>query len=419
MAGRDPFATGSGVASGAPLLWSLQDVLSQSADGALGRPAQGADHTNEEFVKSQEQQMADQVGTRAHVLLRRSGACCGTPTAAATCAPIRRAHKAPHAHNAPHAWPRPQVSAQRRRLPDVLNDRALFTRAVPFGDRGDPAYHSPSSRIGGNYSPAASGAASALLVQPQVGTGEAQWARPAAVATDVLRQHIALKRMHHPSLTLQEPHQVRSKGPLGAGTSGARPGAASPPPAPGALAHPSMQHHLLPPLRQAAGAAGGPLGLSLVGGARGASPIPAVAATSSQPYSSPAAVGNPLRATSPGPLAGTLLERPPRAPRSPSPQRGLAAAAAEGAAAAGGARSDGGAGAGEHGSIIEAEVADAIMRYHYYVERGIDARHIAPYRCVAGKVAVGDHQCDTCTAAVAEAPGVCDCWLGQKHATRC
>jgi hypothetical protein len=58
---------------------------------------------------------------------------------------------------------------QRRRLPPVLNDKSLFTKAAPYGDRGDQGYHSPCNRIGVNYSPA-SGAAASLLFEeyPQV-----------------------------------------------------------------------------------------------------------------------------------------------------------------------------------------------------------------------------------------------------------
>ncbi len=54
-------------------------------------------------------------------------------------------------------------------MPPVLNDRALFTKAAPFGDRGDQSYHAPSNRIGVNYSPASMAAAAALFEEvPQV-----------------------------------------------------------------------------------------------------------------------------------------------------------------------------------------------------------------------------------------------------------
>ena len=33
---------------------------------------------------------------------------------------------------------------QRRKLPPMLNERALFTLAAPYGDKDDPFYHSAS-----------------------------------------------------------------------------------------------------------------------------------------------------------------------------------------------------------------------------------------------------------------------------------
>lgn len=62
-----------------------------------------------------------------------------------------------------------QVVEQRRKLPPVVNDKALFTRAAPFGDRSDQAYHAPSNRIGTYYSPASARAAAQLFEEfPQV-----------------------------------------------------------------------------------------------------------------------------------------------------------------------------------------------------------------------------------------------------------
>ena len=62
-----------------------------------------------------------------------------------------------------------QVVGQRQRLPPVLNDKSLFTKAAPYGDREDQAYHAPSNRIGVNYSPASMAAASLLFEEcPQV-----------------------------------------------------------------------------------------------------------------------------------------------------------------------------------------------------------------------------------------------------------
>ena len=56
-----------------------------------------------------------------------------------------------------------QMVAQRRKLPALINDHALFTRAAPFNDKEDPFYHSPSNRIGNNYSPRAHVATSILF----------------------------------------------------------------------------------------------------------------------------------------------------------------------------------------------------------------------------------------------------------------
>eukprot|EP00775_Hariotina_reticulata_P006670 gene6670-6894_t len=56
-----------------------------------------------------------------------------------------------------------KVVEQRRKLPPVLNDKALFTKAAPFGDRADQSYHGPSNRIGVYYSPCSMAAAAMLL----------------------------------------------------------------------------------------------------------------------------------------------------------------------------------------------------------------------------------------------------------------
>jgi len=62
-----------------------------------------------------------------------------------------------------------QVIEQRRKLPPVVNDKALFTKAAPFGNRSDQAYHAPSNRIGSYYSPASAHAAALLFEEfPQV-----------------------------------------------------------------------------------------------------------------------------------------------------------------------------------------------------------------------------------------------------------
>jgi hypothetical protein len=52
----------------------------------------------------------------------------------------------------------------------VVNDKALFTKAAPYGDRADQAYHAPSNKIGAYYSPEASHAAALLFEEfPLVG----------------------------------------------------------------------------------------------------------------------------------------------------------------------------------------------------------------------------------------------------------
>jgi hypothetical protein len=72
-----------------------------------------------------------------------------------------------------------QIVSQRRKLPPVLNDRSLFTRASPYGNKDDPFYHSPSNRIGGNYSPHAQHAASILFEEfPQASPPAANHAHP-------------------------------------------------------------------------------------------------------------------------------------------------------------------------------------------------------------------------------------------------
>lgn len=63
-----------------------------------------------------------------------------------------------------------QVVEQRRKLPPVVNDKALFTKAAPYGDRADQAYHAPSNKIAAYYSPEASHAAALLFEEfPVVG----------------------------------------------------------------------------------------------------------------------------------------------------------------------------------------------------------------------------------------------------------
>lgn len=62
-----------------------------------------------------------------------------------------------------------KVIEQKRKLPPLLNERAVHTRAATYGDKYDQFYHSPSSRIGSNYSMPSERANGDLLEQfPQV-----------------------------------------------------------------------------------------------------------------------------------------------------------------------------------------------------------------------------------------------------------
>jgi hypothetical protein len=69
-----------------------------------------------------------------------------------------------------------QMLEQRRKLPPMVNDRSLFTRAAPFYDKSDPFYHSPSQRIGSNYTPSSMHAAAVLFeVFPKVSRPPCLW----------------------------------------------------------------------------------------------------------------------------------------------------------------------------------------------------------------------------------------------------
>lgn len=46
--------------------------------------------------------------------------------------------------------------------PPLLDERSLFTKAATYGDRADPYYHPPSSRIGSYYTPTAAKAGDLL-----------------------------------------------------------------------------------------------------------------------------------------------------------------------------------------------------------------------------------------------------------------
>lgn len=61
--------------------------------------------------------------------------------------------------------PDTQMVEQQRKLPPLLNERSLFTRASTYGDKEDPLYHSPCNRIAHSYSPGSSRAAAVLFEQ--------------------------------------------------------------------------------------------------------------------------------------------------------------------------------------------------------------------------------------------------------------
>lgn len=85
---------------------------------------------------------------------------------------------------------------------------------------------------------------------------------------------------------------------------------------------------------------------------------------------SPIRVGSPLRSSSPGPSAMRLTQQQQQ-------QRVASTGVGQDHHQAGWAGSGVGS---KEGAFFELEVADAIMRYHYYIENGIDPRHVAPYR---------------------------------------
>ncbi|KAL0034639.1 hypothetical protein WJX77_000328 [Trebouxia sp. C0004] len=73
-------------------------------------------------------------------------------TAATTSSLVAR----PGAVVSPQGWPASLAA------PPLLDERSLFTKAATYGDRGDPYYHPPSSRIGSYYTPTASRACDLL-----------------------------------------------------------------------------------------------------------------------------------------------------------------------------------------------------------------------------------------------------------------
>lgn len=68
-----------------------------------------------------------------------------------------------------------KVIEQKRKLPPLLNERAVHTRAATYGDKYDQFYHSPSSRIGANFSMTSEWANGNLLEHfPQVSSAAHQ-----------------------------------------------------------------------------------------------------------------------------------------------------------------------------------------------------------------------------------------------------
>lgn len=150
-----------------PLVWCLQEYLQQQqkagggGEGGAASPQQQQQHV---YVKTQELEAASKV--RCAGQCRRTRAF-GTRRDLPSCINITTAHNCTHTillHNRAL-----QVLEQRRKLPPVVNDKALFTRAAPFGDRADQAYHAPSNKIGAYLSPASAHAAALLFEEfPQV-----------------------------------------------------------------------------------------------------------------------------------------------------------------------------------------------------------------------------------------------------------
>nr|8GLV_Kg Chain Kg, DHC_N2 domain-containing protein [Chlamydomonas reinhardtii] len=189
-----------------------------------------------------------------------------------------------------------EITSQRRKLPPVLNDRSLFTRAAPFGNKDDPFYHSPSNRIGNNFSPESMRAAAILFEEfPQDPNAPRTRGKAAGAALTDVRASFSSSRPLSPRTTL-------------------------------------------PPLN-----GGGANGGAAANGAAAA----AAAATARN--------GSPTRQ-----------------PAAKRPADELAAG-------------DGGERAAKAARAALADVPvdallDAILRYHWYVEAGVDGRHVAPFR---------------------------------------
>ncbi|KAG2490029.1 hypothetical protein HYH03_011494 [Edaphochlamys debaryana] len=180
-----------------------------------------------------------------------------------------------------------QIVSQRRKLPPLINDRSLFTRAAPYGDKDDPFYHSPSNRIGNNFSPHSMHAAAVLFEEFPA---DPNAPRTRGKLLDV-RSSFSSSRVLSPRATLPLP----GTGTLNGNGNGA--GAASPHTSPG----------------------------------RGR---PVVA----------------KRAADVDPESDTGRARGPKSARQAVADMPLD------------------------------QLLDAILRYHWYVEVGVDSRHVAPYR---------------------------------------
>ncbi|MEW5311652.1 MAG: hypothetical protein WDW38_003348 [Sanguina aurantia] len=188
--------------------------------------------------------------------------------------------------------------------PPLMNDRALFTKAAPFGDKDDPYYHSPSSRIGGNYSPHAALAAAILFEEFPAG----------------------------PNAPRTRAHPTRSAPGDGKGY---HVGSRVLSPRPGSL----------PPLKAISPgrtAAAGLLQPSVPGGKR----------VVASPDTTPLSGAEPVSPGGPGEeVDGNSLSRSAKDART-----------------------------GPLSTADTSMLVDAILRYYYYIEVGLDEAHVAPFR---------------------------------------
>ncbi|DBB17907.1 TPA: hypothetical protein ACH3X3_002922 [Trebouxia sp. C0006] len=85
----------------------------------------------------------------------------------------------------------PQGRPASQAVPPLLDERSLFTKAATYGDRGDPYYHPPSSRIGSYYTPAASRACD--LLEKAAGHGSKSPTKGTSVVVPINAGNRALK----------------------------------------------------------------------------------------------------------------------------------------------------------------------------------------------------------------------------------